>query len=81
MTLGPYSSSSLHPAKSTVLENSIAMEFHQIQPRESHFLLTEDSTIMETAKEAQNAQPPAGSKGQRKHIGHIFFDHKIRHHH
>ena len=34
MPLGPYPSSSLHPAKSIASENSIAMELHQIRPRE-----------------------------------------------
>jgi len=50
-------SSSLHPVKSIASENSIAMELQQIRPRESQFPPTEDSTIIETAKEALNAQP------------------------
>ena len=57
MPLGPYPSSSLHSVQSIASENSITMELHQIRPRESQFSLTEDSTIVETAKEALNAQP------------------------
>jgi hypothetical protein len=48
---------------SIALGNSIVIELHQIRPRESQVPPTEESTIVETVKEAQYAQPPWGVKG------------------
>jgi len=52
--------------KSTASGNSIATELDKIRSRESQFPPIEDSTIVETAKEAQNAQPLYGVKDAKR---------------